>query len=190
MCPDVSAAKSAEGHRTSLHFIRGTHRSAIARTTRALEISDAVVTALSHQREDGALRVRALDDPSVARHFNWAAEHLAVAGLHAIHRHVDIADVEVIKPEGDWLRRRLGKHAADRLLSGREQLIRTDYAGVGVRLSPTKELAVESPRLLPVGGKELVPADAAQCVHVGGVRLGGIEPFEYRNRCHLRINRD
>src|SRR6202040_3503625 len=177
MYPDVSAMESAERHRTPLRFIRGTHRSARARTTRALEISDAVVTALSHQGEDGALRVRALDDPSVARHFDRAAEHLAVAGLHAFHRLIDIADVEVVKPEGDWLARRLGKHAADGLPPGREQLIRADRAGVEVCLSPTKELAVESPRFLPVGGKEIVPADAAQCVHVGGLRLIGMEPL-------------
>src|ERR1700730_18791566 len=111
MCPDVSAAKSAEGHRTSLHFIRGTHRSAIARTTRALEISDTVVAALSHQREDGTLRVRALDDPSVARHFDRAVEDLAVTGLHAHYRRVDVADVEVVKTERNRHRRRLGEHA-------------------------------------------------------------------------------
>jgi hypothetical protein len=47
----------------------------------ALEISDAVVATLSHQREDGALRIRASDDPSVARHFNRAVEDRPAAGL-------------------------------------------------------------------------------------------------------------
>jgi hypothetical protein len=46
------------------------------------EISDGL--AASHQREDGALRVCALGDPSAARHFNRTVEDLAVASLHAL----------------------------------------------------------------------------------------------------------
>ena len=67
----------------------------------AFEISDAVVAELSHKREDGALRVRALGAPSAARHFDRAADDLPAASLHALHRDIDVADVEVVKPEGD-----------------------------------------------------------------------------------------
>src|ERR1700757_4083544 len=89
----------------------------------ALEISDAVVTALSPQRKDGALRIHASQDPSGGRYFNRPAEDLAPTSLHAIHRHGDGADVEGIKAERDRLDRGLGKHAADSLPSGGEQLV-------------------------------------------------------------------
>src|SRR5215831_17420794 len=123
----------------------------------ALEISDAVVAALSHQRENGALRVGALGHPSAAPHFNRAVDDLATPSPHAPDRHVDVADVEVIKPERDRLRRRLCEHAADGLSSGGEQLIWAHRAGVGLRFLPAEELAVESKCLLPVGGDQLMP---------------------------------
>src|SRR5262245_5985593 len=110
----------------------------------ALAISDPVVAALSHQREDGALRIRALGDPFAAR----AVENLAAPSPHAPDRHVDVADVEVIKPERDRRRRRLCEHAADGLPPGGEQLI-----WVGLRFLPAEKLAVERPRILPVGGE-------------------------------------
>src|SRR5713101_2286504 len=127
----------------------------------AFEVSDAVVTAFSRQREDGALRIRASQDPSVAQHFNRAAEDLAATSLHALHRHVDVADVEVIKPERDRLHRGLGEHAAYRLPSDGEELVCAHRADIGLRFLPAKELAVESKRLLPVGGEQLVPTDEA-----------------------------
>src|SRR5215510_1280607 len=156
----------------------------------AFEISDAVVAALSHQSENGALRVGALGHPSAAPHFNRAMDDLATPSPHAPHRHVDVADVEVIKPERDRLRRRLCEHAADGLSSGGEQLIWAHRAGVGLRFLPAEELAVESKRLLPVGGDQLMPADAAGRVQRGGPLLAAFEPLEQRNRCHLRVDRD
>src|SRR2546430_9460072 len=107
----------------------------------ALEVSDAVVTALSCQREDGALRIRASQDPSVAQHFNRAAEDLTATSLHALHRHVDVADVEVIKPERDRLHRGLGEHAADGLPSAGEQLSCAHRSPIGLRFLPTDYLA-------------------------------------------------
>ena len=69
-------------------------------------------------------------------------------------------DVEIIKPEGKRQGRRLGEHAADRLPSGGELLIRAHRADVGVRFLPAKQRAVESERLLPVGREQLMPAHA------------------------------
>src|SRR6266540_3416938 len=136
------------------------------------------MTSIAHQREDGALRIRASGDPSFAGQFNRAVEDRPRAGLHARYRHVDVSDVEIIKPERDRLHRRLGVHAADRLPSGGEQLVRACCAGVGLRLLPAKELAIKSKRLLPVGGEQLVPADAAWRVELGGLLLTAVEPFE------------
>src|SRR5271166_2212498 len=97
-----------------------------------LKIPDAVVAARPRQREDGALRVRTLDDPVAARHFDGAFDDLAAAGLHALRRRIDIADVEVVEPERDRDRQRLGEHAADRYPTGGEQLVRAHRADVGV----------------------------------------------------------
>ena len=38
------------------------------------EIADPVVAALSHQREECALRVRALQDPPAAQDFDWPVD--------------------------------------------------------------------------------------------------------------------
>jgi hypothetical protein len=111
-----------------------------------------------------------LDDPAAVRHFNRTVEDLAATSLHALRRRVDVADVEVVKPEGDRHHRRLSDHAADRLPSGGEQLIRAHSADVGFCFLPAKKLAVESQRLLPVGGEQLVPANAARCVQLGVLR--------------------
>ena len=56
-------------------------------------------------------------------------------------------------------------------------------------LSATEELGVESKRLLPVGGEQLVPADAARCAQRGGL-LAGCQPLEQRDHRHLRVDGD
>src|SRR5262249_56105161 len=85
---------------------------------------------------------------------------------------------------------RVGEEAADGRAGGGEQLIWAYRAGVGLRLLPAEELAVERPRLLPVGSEQLVPADAAGRVQGGGLLLAALQPFEQRNGCHLRVGRD
>ena len=65
----------------------------------ALEVADRVRLAPSHHREHGAVRVRALDGPFVAGDCRRAVENLAAAGGRALHRRVDVADVEVMEPE-------------------------------------------------------------------------------------------
>ncbi len=79
-----------------------------------------------------------MDDQSAARHGSWAIEDLATAGLHARRCGLDVADVEIVKPEGMRQGRRLGEHAADRLPSGGKLLIRAHRADVGVRFLPAK----------------------------------------------------
>jgi hypothetical protein len=66
-----------------------------------LEVSDSSATSPVQEREYGALRVRAMDDPGAARHGSRAVENLTAAGLHALRRRLDVADVEVVKPKGD-----------------------------------------------------------------------------------------
>ena len=134
-----------------------------SRDAAGVEISDRLVAPLSGQREHGALRVRASRDPAAAGHFKRALEDPAATGLDALRRRVDVVDVEVVKPEGHGNHRRFGGHAADRLASGGEQLICAHRVDVGVCFSPAKKLAVERKRLLPVGGEQFVPADAARC---------------------------
>src|ERR1700732_2481071 len=102
------------------------------------EISNSFAAALVQQREYGALRVRAMNDPGAARHGSRAIEDLAAASLHALRRRLDVADVEIVKPEGKRQCRRLGEHAADRLPCGGELLIRAHRADVGVRFLPAK----------------------------------------------------
>ena len=102
------------------------------------------------QREDGALRVRALDDPVAAGHLDRARSRIsAAAGLHALHGRVDVADVEVVEPEGDRHHRRLGEHAADGLPAGGEQLISAHRSGVGVRLSASRRGRCRRPTPFP-----------------------------------------
>ena len=55
------------------------------------EISNRFAAAPIQQREYGALRIRAMDDPSAARHFDRAIEDFAAAGLHALRRRLDVA---------------------------------------------------------------------------------------------------
>ena len=121
-------------------------------------------------RKDRTLRVYASDDPTV-RHFKWPLEDPAAAGLHAFSGRVDIADIEVIKPVWDLLYRTFGEHAADRLPAGGEQLIRVLRTEFGVRFLPAEKLAVESKRLLPVGGEQLMPAHALRFVQIGRLLL-------------------
>src|SRR5215472_1408137 len=84
----------------------------------APEISDSVGIARSLQRERGALRVHAPDDPAAARHFERPLKDLAATGPHALRSYIDVADVEVIKPEWGRHCRRFAEHAADRLPCG------------------------------------------------------------------------
>ena len=122
--------------------------------------------------------------------FKRTVEDLSAAGRDALRRRVDVADVEIVEPERGRDRRGLGEHAADHLPSGGEGLIRARLADVGVLFLPAEKLAVESPRLLPVGGKQFVPADAARCVRRGGRLLAGIAPLEQREPCALRVGED
>src|SRR5580704_6919030 len=153
----------------------------------ALEIPKATVAC---QREDGALWVRALGDPAATRHFSRAPEDLTAPGLHPPQGRVNVADTEVVKPAGSGHCRRLGHHAADRLPAGGELLIRAHGVDVGFRFLPSKELAIKSPRFLPVGGEQLVPANAALCERISGLLLTRAVPLEQRKRCHLRVRDD
>src|SRR5262249_42904000 len=148
------------------------------------------MAALSYQSEYGALRIRATDDPPVAGDFDGTVEDLAALRFHAPERDIHVADVEVVKPERDRLRGRLGEHAADGEIADREQLIRTHWAAVGLRFPPAEKLAVELPCLLPIGGEQLVPADVAERIQLGSLLTAAVEPFEQPNGRHLRIDCD
>ncbi len=89
----------------------------------ALETSGRAFAARSDQREHGALRVDAADDPGAAHHIGRAFEDLAAGGPGALGRGVDVADAEVIEPERNRRCRGLGEHAADCLSCAGEQLI-------------------------------------------------------------------
>ena len=119
----------------------------------ALEITDRVAATQSLQGEHGALRVRALNDPAATRHLARAAEDLSTRSLHPLRRGVEVGHVEIVEPHGRRRRRRLGAYTTDDLPSGSEQLICAYLAAVGVRTLPAKELTVEGPCLLPVGGE-------------------------------------
>src|SRR5882757_5506825 len=114
--------------------------------------ADAILFSLSPQRKEGALRVNASGDPAAARQFKWSLEDLAATGLHPFGGRVDVADVEVIKPEWDGHCGKFGEHAADHLPAGGERLIRLRRTGFGVRFLPAEKFAVEGKRLPPVGG--------------------------------------
>src|SRR5215469_1256532 len=86
----------------------------------ALKVSNRLAAALSLQSEYGALRVRALDDPTAAGQFKWFIENLAAKRLHMLRCCIDVGDVEIVKPERGRNHRGLGEHAADRLPPGRE----------------------------------------------------------------------
>src|SRR4029077_6683880 len=87
--------------------------SSIARCT-ALKISHSFAP-LSYQRKHSALGIRAADNPA-AWHLSRDLEDLTASRLHALGRRVDVADVEVIEPEGNRHCWRLVEHAANRLL--------------------------------------------------------------------------
>jgi hypothetical protein len=139
------------------------------------------------QREDGALWVRALDDPVAIQYFNRASEDLSAISLHALYGRVNVADVEVIKPAGNRHRRRFSHHATDRLPAGGELLICAHRADISFRFLPTKELAVNGPCLLLIVGQEFVPAGVASCAQVNGLLITGALPLEQRKRCHLWV---
>src|ERR1035437_10115143 len=79
-------------------------------------------------------------------------------------------------------------HAAKRLPTGGEQLIRVRRTGFGVLFLPAKKLAVESKRLLPVGGDQLMPAHAPQFARLGGLLLAGFQPLDQPKRYPLRVS--
>src|SRR5258705_3773258 len=106
----------------------------------------------------------------------WAIKDPATAGLHALRGRVDVADIEVIEPEWNRLCRKFSEHAADRLPTSGEPLIRVRRTGFGVRFMPAKNLSVESKRLLQVGGEQLMPAHAPRFVQIGGRLLDGLQP--------------
>ena len=131
------------------------------------------------------------DDHVAFRHARRAAKDLSATSLHALRCRVDIADVEIVKPKRNRHRRGLCGHSADRLPAGGEQLICARRASFGLRFLPAKKLAVERPRLLPVGGKEFVPADAPRRAQINGLLLSRwLSPLEQRKRCHLRVSDD
>src|SRR5437868_14710096 len=88
----------------------------IARCARN-KISDAFALAPVQQREYGALRVGAMNDPGAARYGSWAIEDLTAAGLHALRRRLDVVNVEIVEPERKRQRseeRRVGKEGRAR----------------------------------------------------------------------------
>src|SRR5437879_13598815 len=105
----------------------------------------------SLQREEGALRVDASDDPAAVQQLMWAVVDPASAGLHAFDGRVDVVDIEVEKPERDRICRKFGGHAADRLRAYGEQLIRVCRSGFGIRFFPAKELAIKGKSALRIG---------------------------------------
>ena len=109
----------------------------IARCARN-KISGGFALAPVQQREYGALRVGAMNDPGAARHGSWAIEDLAAAGLHALRRRLDVVNVEIVEPERKRQCRRLRQHAAERLPIGGKLLIRTDRTSVGARFLPAE----------------------------------------------------
>ena len=52
---------------------------------------------------EGALRVRASDDPAAVHQLMWAFKNPATTGLHTLCGRVDVADIEIIKPIRDRL---------------------------------------------------------------------------------------
>src|SRR5262249_19092004 len=141
----------------------------------ALEIADGPTAQLSLKRELGALRVVASDDARAAQHFERAVEDVPATSLHALRSRIEVADVEVIKPEGVRDLRRLGGHAADLLPVARDQLI---GAGEAVRPLPAEKPPVEGRCLFPVGGELLVPANAARAIKSCVERWAGSLPFQ------------
>src|SRR5215831_9274202 len=75
------------------------------------------------EREHRALRVLGLHDPTAPWHFHWTVGNLAAANLQALDRRVEVAHIEVVKPEGDGHHRRLVEHAADRRPAGGKHLV-------------------------------------------------------------------
>src|SRR5262249_20062908 len=117
------------------------------------KIPDGVLAALSHQCEDRALWVRALQDPSVAQDFDWPVDDSPAAGLHPPYCFVDVVDIEVIEPERHRLGCGLGEHAADDLPTRGEQLVGAPGVGIEARLLPAEHLAVKRERSFPIGGE-------------------------------------
>ena len=105
---------------------------------------------------------------TAARQFKRTLENLAAGGLHALRGRIDIADIEVEKPERNRVNRTFGEHAADRCSAGMEQLIDVRRTDIGARLPPAKKFAVKGKRLLQIGGEQLMPAHTSRFVRFGG----------------------
>ena len=66
--------------------------------------ADALLTPRPLQREWSALRVLASDDPGATGQFKRTCKYPAAGAPHALRGFVDIADIEIIKPERNRLR--------------------------------------------------------------------------------------
>src|SRR5262249_39743920 len=86
--------------------------------------------------------------------------------------------------------RGLGKDSADRLAGGGETLICAHFSGLSARFLPPKELEIEAQGFLPVRREQLVPAHAARCAQFRRLPSSGLQPFEYRQSCRLRVSED
>ncbi len=84
-----------------------------------------------------------MNDPAAVWYFNWSLENLSATSLHALSGCVNVADVEVVEPEGNRHSASFGDHAADRLPSNGELLIGSQRADCGIRLLPPKKLTIK-----------------------------------------------
>src|SRR5581483_6587767 len=81
---------------------------------------------LSFQRKHGALRIDAPGDPRPVLDFKGALEDPATKAFHVLRRDIDVVNVEIVEPEGEWLALAFAEHAADGPATGRKQLIGLD----------------------------------------------------------------
>ena len=117
-----------------------------------------------------------MNDPGAARHRNRAIENFAAAGLDAFSRRLDVADVEIVEPERQ--RRLRIPHAANRLRSVGEELVRAHRVDMGARFLPAKQLVVKGERPFPVSGEQLMPAHVSRCARLSALLLGAFAPFD------------
>ena len=104
---------------------------------------------------------------------------------------VDVADVEVIVPEGGWQVRRLRHHAANVFAVVLEQLVFSHGAHVHrLALRPAEHFRVKGKDLFHVFCVELAPADATRRVGRRWFHNGGLRPFEELEVNALRIGYD
>src|SRR5579862_3593927 len=108
---------------------------------------DGFAAAPIEQAENRALRILAMNNPSAARHVRRSVENFAAASFDAPRCGFNVADIDVIKPEGKRQRRRLREHAADHLASSRELQIGAHCADMSAGFLPAEERIVKSERL-------------------------------------------